>query len=115
MLQVFDDGNFSEDNTFLLTDWTAHIPKEVLAKSFQLDISAFDHIPEKELYIFPAGSAVQYLTINKKLTLSFIWLSSTTGQSAGSGWSRRDRSEPIHFQTFAAAGHASLRWLDQGL
>lgn len=55
VLQVFDDGSFSEDNTFLLTDWTAHIPKEVLAKSFQLNISAFDHIPEKELYIFPAG------------------------------------------------------------
>ncbi|THH09032.1 hypothetical protein EW145_g2308 [Phellinidium pouzarii] len=53
-LLVFDDGSFSEDDTFLLTDWTAHLPKEVLAKNFQLDISAFDHIPAKELYIFPS-------------------------------------------------------------
>ncbi|GJJ10026.1 hypothetical protein Clacol_004252 [Clathrus columnatus] len=52
-LLVFDDGTFSEDDTFLLTDWLAHIPKEVLAKNFGADISAFDHIPAKELYIFP--------------------------------------------------------------
>lgn len=52
-LLVFDDGSFSEDSTFLLTDWTAHIPKEVLAKNFKVNVSAFDHIPSQELYIFP--------------------------------------------------------------
>ncbi|KAH8100131.1 oxalate decarboxylase [Cristinia sonorae] len=54
-LLVFDDGDFSEDSTFLLTDWLAHVPKEVLAKNFQADISAFDHIPGDELYIFPSA------------------------------------------------------------
>lgn len=39
-----------------LTDWLAHVPKEVLAKNFQTDISAFDEIPGKELYIFPSGT-----------------------------------------------------------
>jgi oxalate decarboxylase len=29
-LLVFDDGNFSEDSTFLLTDWLAHTPRDVL-------------------------------------------------------------------------------------
>jgi len=52
-LLVFDSGSFSEDDTFLLTDWLAHVPKEVIAKNFQLDVSAFDHIPSRELYIFP--------------------------------------------------------------
>ncbi|KAH8113603.1 RmlC-like cupin domain-containing protein [Phellopilus nigrolimitatus] len=52
---VFDDGSFSEDSTFLLTDWTAHIPKEVLAKNFGLDISAFNKIPSEQLYIFPSN------------------------------------------------------------
>ncbi|GJJ09996.1 hypothetical protein Clacol_004222 [Clathrus columnatus] len=52
-LLVFDDGAFNEDETFLLTDWLAHIPKEVLAKNFGANISAFDHIPARELYIFP--------------------------------------------------------------
>ncbi|KIK93423.1 hypothetical protein PAXRUDRAFT_829015 [Paxillus rubicundulus Ve08.2h10] len=54
-LLVFDNGAFSEDSTFLLTDWLAHVPKEVLAKNFQIDISAFDHIPSRELYIFPSA------------------------------------------------------------
>ncbi|KAI0661642.1 oxalate decarboxylase [Cubamyces menziesii] len=52
-LLVFDDGNFNEDSTFLLTDWLAHVPKEVLAKNFRTDQSAFDRIPGEQLYIFP--------------------------------------------------------------
>jgi len=52
-LLVFDSGTFSEDNTFLLSDWLAHVPKEVLAKNFNADVSVFAHIPEQELYIFP--------------------------------------------------------------
>ena len=40
--------------SFQLTDWMAHVPKDVLAKNFQTDISTFDKIPGKELYIFPA-------------------------------------------------------------
>ncbi len=51
-LLVFDDGNFSEEETFLLTDWLAHTPKEVLAKNFGAPESAFARIPEKELWIF---------------------------------------------------------------
>ncbi|KAF9532687.1 oxalate decarboxylase [Crepidotus variabilis] len=51
---VFDSGDFSEDSTFLITDWLAHVPAEVLAKNFQTDISAFAHIPDEELFIFPA-------------------------------------------------------------
>ncbi|KDR78673.1 hypothetical protein GALMADRAFT_244166 [Galerina marginata CBS 339.88] len=51
---VFPDGAFSEDSTFLLTDWLSHVPVEVLAKNFQTNISAFAHIPSEELYIFPS-------------------------------------------------------------
>jgi oxalate decarboxylase len=53
-LLVFDDGNFSEEETFLLSDWMAHTPKEVLAKNFGVPKSAFDRIPEKDLWIFQA-------------------------------------------------------------
>ncbi|KAL1949387.1 hypothetical protein VTO73DRAFT_8268 [Trametes versicolor] len=52
-LLVFNDGSFNEDSTFLLTDWLAHVPKEVLAKNFHVGQSAFDHIPSEQLYIFP--------------------------------------------------------------
>lgn len=53
-LLAFDNGDFSENSTFLLTDWLAHTPKEVLAKNFRVDEKAFDDIPKHELYIFPA-------------------------------------------------------------
>ncbi|KAF9481735.1 Bicupin, oxalate decarboxylase/oxidase [Pholiota conissans] len=54
-LLIFDKGTFSEDSTFQLTDWLAHVPKSVVAKNFGLpnDLRAFDHIPANELYIFP--------------------------------------------------------------
>ncbi|KAF8960664.1 RmlC-like cupin domain-containing protein [Flammula alnicola] len=53
---IFDEGTFSEDATFLLTDWLAHVPKSVVAKNFGMEdnLQAFDHIPEHELYIFPS-------------------------------------------------------------
>lgn len=51
-LLVFDDGNFDENSTFLLTDWLLHTPKEILAKNFNVPESAFDNLPKKELYIF---------------------------------------------------------------
>jgi oxalate decarboxylase len=56
-LLVFDDGNFSENETFLITDWFAHTPRDVLARNFGVPQSAFDGIPidvDHERYIFPA-------------------------------------------------------------
>lgn len=53
-LLVFDDGDFDEDNTFLISDWFKHTPGEVLAKNFGVDASLFAHTRDpSELYIFP--------------------------------------------------------------
>ncbi len=54
-LLVFDDGNFNEFETFLLTDWLTHTPKEVLAKNFGVSESTFDKVPKKEFFIFQTG------------------------------------------------------------
>ncbi|KAK5941055.1 hypothetical protein PMZ80_006332 [Knufia obscura] len=51
-LLIFDDGQFSEDSTFLLTDWLAHTPKSVLAENFRLAPEVFDAIPKSEKYMF---------------------------------------------------------------
>jgi oxalate decarboxylase len=51
-LLVFNDGNFNEFDTFLLTDWMTHTPPEVLAKNFGVPESTFDKVPNKELFIF---------------------------------------------------------------
>jgi oxalate decarboxylase len=53
-LLVFDDGHFDEFHTFLITDWLAHTPSEVLAKNFGVPTSTFGHVPKKELFIFQA-------------------------------------------------------------
>src|SRR6201996_295326 len=54
-LLVFDDGNFNEFETFLLTDWLTHVPKSVLAKNFNVSESVFDRVPKKELFMFPTA------------------------------------------------------------
>ncbi len=51
-LLVFDDGAFSENSTFLLSDMLAHLPRNVLAKNFGWPEAALARLPEKELYIF---------------------------------------------------------------
>jgi oxalate decarboxylase len=54
-LLVFDDGDFDEDNTFLLSDWIKHIPNKVLAKNFGVADNAFAATPDpSQLYIFGA-------------------------------------------------------------
>src|SRR6202166_346176 len=53
-LLVFDEGAFSEDNTFLLSDWVRRTPPSVLSKNFGLPASALKNLPNKSLYIFPA-------------------------------------------------------------
>src|SRR6266550_3908682 len=51
---VFDDGNFSESETVLLSDCMAHLPPEVLAKNFAVREQAFQNVPKQELFIFQA-------------------------------------------------------------
>jgi oxalate decarboxylase len=56
-LLVFDDGRFSENETFLLTDWFRRTPRDVLAKNFGVPESAFADIPidvDRDRYLFAA-------------------------------------------------------------
>src|SRR5258708_24018406 len=55
-LLVFDDGDFDEDNTFLLSDWFKLTPAQVLAKTSCASPTSFDHLPHpRQLYIFPTS------------------------------------------------------------
>ena len=49
---VFDDGDFSESETVLLSDATAHLPLEVLSKNFGVAEGALKNLPKRELFIF---------------------------------------------------------------
>ncbi|KAB1902607.1 oxalate decarboxylase family bicupin [Micromonospora sp. AMSO31t] len=52
-LLVFDDGSFSENSTFLMSDFFARTPRSVLAKNFGWSVDQLTGLPEKEKYIFP--------------------------------------------------------------
>jgi len=52
---VFDDGDFSESETVLLSDAMAHLPREVLSKNFGVGEKAFQNVPKQELFIFQTG------------------------------------------------------------
>src|SRR5436309_1440535 len=49
---VFDDGDFSESETVLLSDSMAHLPPGVLSKNFGVPHSAWKDVPRQELFIF---------------------------------------------------------------
>src|SRR3954465_12653624 len=54
-LLVFDDGDFDEDNTFLITDWFKHTPNDVLGSNFGVPASLYGRRPDpSERYIFNA-------------------------------------------------------------
>jgi len=49
---VFDDGAFSENSTFSITDWFAHTPNDVLAKNFSVPEDTFTTFANGEKYIY---------------------------------------------------------------
>jgi oxalate decarboxylase len=53
-LLVFDQGDFSEDNTFLLSEFLAHIPPEVVKKNMGWSRQEWNQLPSTQLYIFEA-------------------------------------------------------------
>ena len=53
-LLAFDDGNFdATGTTFMVDDWIAHTPKDILAKNFGVNASVFDNSPKTDPYILP--------------------------------------------------------------
>lgn len=61
-LLVFDSGTFSEENTFLATELFLRTPKSVMAKNLRTDVSAFENMPQQQLYIFPGTPAPSNLS-----------------------------------------------------
>ncbi|OJJ04008.1 hypothetical protein ASPVEDRAFT_63516 [Aspergillus versicolor CBS 583.65] len=51
-LLVFDDGDFEKiGTTFMVDDWVQHVPRDILAKNFNVSESVFENVPEKFPYI----------------------------------------------------------------
>jgi oxalate decarboxylase len=52
-LLVFDDGHFSEADTFLISESLVHTPPEVIQKNMGWSREDFNKLPQTQLYIFP--------------------------------------------------------------
>jgi oxalate decarboxylase family bicupin protein len=52
---AFDNGDSSEFNTLLVTDWLAHTPPEVLAKNFGQPVEVFKNIPVHNKWIYQSN------------------------------------------------------------
>ena len=52
---AFDNGESSEFNTLLVTDWIAHTPPEVLAKNFGQPVEVFKNIPLHNRWIYQSN------------------------------------------------------------
>ncbi|KAK9422566.1 putative Oxalate decarboxylase oxdD [Seiridium unicorne] len=84
---VFDDGDFSEDETFLATEVFMRTPTSVMSKNLQVDVDAFDDVPQKELFIFngtPAPADIE----EQNITSSSGSLSPLNGYSYH--WSQQE-------------------------
>lgn len=53
-LLVFDEGMFSEEDTFLLSEWVQRIPHDVMERNFRLGADAIAKLPTEQMFIFPA-------------------------------------------------------------
>jgi oxalate decarboxylase len=77
-LLVFDDGNFSENETLLITEFMAHTPPGILAKNFGIGVEHFANIPKSEKYIFRLAVPESLETVRKQLPnspprLAYTW------------------------------------------
>jgi oxalate decarboxylase len=48
---AFDNGFFSENATFSVSDWIARTPPEIVAKSLGMDAGALGELPDHEVYM----------------------------------------------------------------
>jgi oxalate decarboxylase len=110
-LLVFDDGNFNEFETFLLTDWLHHTPPEVLAKNFDVPAETFAKVPPKELFIFArelprplAEEKKQAEALNGPVPNSFAFF---TGKMAPTKVTRGGEVKIVDVRNFPASNIAA--------
>lgn len=51
----FDKGDYSEHNTFSISELFAHMPMDILSANFGVPEETFKSIPKKEVYITDGG------------------------------------------------------------
>lgn len=91
---VFDDGNFSENQTLLITELLAHLPKSVVAKNFGVAEEDLASLPKQQKYIFPLPVPAPLDVVRKQLPddpppLPFVFHASKSPASKFDGGSTK--------------------------
>lgn len=91
---VFDDGNFSENQTLLVTELLAHLPKSVVAKNFGVAEEDLASLPKQQKYIFPLPVPAALDVVRKQLPddpppLPFVFHASKSPASKFDGGSTK--------------------------
>jgi oxalate decarboxylase len=120
-LLVFDEGTFSEDDTTLISDWTIHTPREVLAKNWNVsrnELQPLNGIPSSCRYIFqapvpgPLQQDVQAVTQNGRPAtnaFNFSMMKMKPTKSTKSGEIRIVGSSTLHASADIAAAHVTVK------
>ena len=90
---MFDEGTFSEDETFLLSEFLTDTPTDTIQKNMGWTRHAFDQLPSTELYIFEAPLPGrleddkrflgEHLETNNKYTFDLAGMAPTQLRSGG--------------------------------
>jgi oxalate decarboxylase len=116
-LLVFDDGDFSEDDTFLLSEFLAHTPPEIIQKNTGWSRQMFDQLPPTELYIFeaalpgPLEDDKRFLGANLETQIQYTFKMASmapTGKTAG-GETRVVDSSNFPVSTNVAAAMVTIK------
>lgn len=99
ILLIFTDGNFdATGTTFMLSDWLARTPLDIVAKNFGVNTSILTQIPQKDPYIYestvpppPLGHATEEAVESPQGTIpnSFVFEISKQEKlvaPGGGGW-----------------------------
>lgn len=120
-LLVFDEGNFSEDDTTLISDWAIHTPREVLAKNWNVprnELQPLNGIPSSGRYIFqapvpgPLQQDIQAVTQDGRPStnaFNFSMLKMKPTKSTKSGEVRIVDSSSFHASANIAAAHVTVK------
>ncbi|HEX3216190.1 MAG TPA: cupin domain-containing protein [Aestuariivirgaceae bacterium] len=116
-LLVFDQGDFSEDDTFLLSEFLAHTSPEMVKKNTGWSRQAFDRLPREQLYIFDSSLPGplqddrrflgKYLETDRSYTFKMAAMAPTV--SAPGGTARIVDSTNFPVSTAIAAAMVTIR------
>ncbi|OJJ45178.1 hypothetical protein ASPZODRAFT_2111113 [Penicilliopsis zonata CBS 506.65] len=112
-LLILDDGDFSDESTFLLNDWLLHTPKAVLGENFHVNPDIFN-IPPEDKYIFQGslpGAIDEERPVNfhpSSLQFTHHMLSQEPQRSSG-GEVRITDSQNFPISKTVAAAHVRIQ------